>query len=223
MRPREYDEVDRYVRWGLNNCQISRLTQIPPTTVRRWRHGARRRWDGSGSGCPICGGAQIPRETYAYLLGMYLGDGYLVGRRNGVYCLEITLDQRYPRIVRECAAAVGSIRPAGAKDAGLRSRPGCRVVYGYWRHWPCLFPQHGRGPKHHRQILLEPWQRRIVDEYPQPFLRGLIHSDGCRVINRIRGRYEYPRYQFTNHSADISSSSVVHAIGPGSRGGNRTE
>jgi hypothetical protein len=33
-------------------------------------------------------------------------------------------------------------------------------------------------------------------------LRGLIHSDGCRVINRVNGG-EYPRYMFTNHSDDI--------------------
>jgi hypothetical protein len=38
------------------------------------------------------------------------------------------------------------------------------------------------------------------------FLRGLIHSDGCRSTNTIhKGRetYRYPRYQFTNASADI--------------------
>jgi hypothetical protein len=37
-------------------------------------------------------------------------------------------------------------------------------------------------------------------------VRGLIHSDGCRAINRIRGRrgtYEYPRYEFSNRSQDI--------------------
>ena len=41
--------------------------------------------------------------------------------------------------------------------------------------------------------------------------RGLIHSDGCRVINRVTNgrandhpkRYEYPRYFFTNHSSDL--------------------
>ena len=42
------------------------------------------------------------------------------------------------------------------------------------------------------------------------FIRGLIHSDGCRITNwttRIVGgerkRYEYPRYFFTNKSGDI--------------------
>jgi len=39
---------------------------------------------------------------------------------------------------------------------------------------------------------------------PEAFLRGLIHSDGCRVMNRVQKRkYAYPRYNFTNMSDDI--------------------
>ena len=30
----------------------------------------------------------------------------------------------------------------------------------------------------------------------------MIHSDGCRCINRVKG-FEYPRYFFSNLSADI--------------------
>ena len=40
--------------------------------------------------------------------------------------------------------------------------------------------------------------------------RGLFHSDGCRVTNRVRRKladgdhwYEYPRYFFSNESKDI--------------------
>ena len=67
-----------------------------------------------------------------------------------------------------------------------------------------FLPQHGPGRKHHRSIVLEDWQNRIVGSYPRQLPRGLIHSDGCRTINRVRdGRYAYPRYFFTNHSPDI--------------------
>jgi hypothetical protein len=53
-------------------------------------------------------------------------------------------------------------------------------------------------------IRLEPWQQQIVGRYPRQLLRGLIHSDGCRVTNRVqRRRYAYPRYFFTNTSSDI--------------------
>ena len=42
-------------------------------------------------------------------------------------------------------------------------------------------------------------------------MRGLIHSDGCRTVNRFKTRlpsgrvaeYAYPRYFFSNLSADI--------------------
>ena len=59
-------------------------------------------------------------------------------------------------------------------------------------------------------IELEPWQQEIVTAYPGDFARGLFHSDGCRLINRVRRPlkegdrwYEYPRYLFVNKSADI--------------------
>ena len=73
------------------------------------------------------------------------------------------------------------------------------------------FPNTGPGRKHTRSIRLTAWQREIVDEHPRPFLRGLIHSDGCRTVNRFNTKlpssrvavYAYPRYFFSNQSADI--------------------
>ncbi len=78
------------------------------------------------------------------------------------------------------------------------------------KHWPCLFPQHGPGRKHYRRIELEPWQQKICRSFPGELAKGLFHSDGCRVTNRVRRLltdgvriYEYPRYFFSNESADI--------------------
>lgn len=89
-------------------------------------------------------------------------------------------------------------------------RTGCAAVKSFSQHWACLFPQHGPGAKHTRPIVLEPWQQEVVDEQPGRFLRGLIHSDGCRMTNwtqrYVAGelkRYTYPRYFFTNKSTDI--------------------
>ncbi|MDQ3646535.1 MAG: hypothetical protein M3345_06315 [Actinomycetota bacterium] len=81
---------------------------------------------------------------------------------------------------------------------------GCIQVAGYWKHWPCVFPQHGPGKKHEREIRLHSWQQEIADLYPGQLLRGLIHSDGCRSFNWVNGT-GYPRYQFTNYSSDIRS------------------
>jgi hypothetical protein len=57
---------------------------------------------------------------------------------------------------------------------------------------------------------LAEWQREIVERYPGDFARGLFHSDGYRGASRVRRNrgggdhwYEYPRYLFTNKSADI--------------------
>ncbi len=80
-----------------------------------------------------------------------------------------------------------------------------------WKGWPEAFPQHGPGRKHERPIVLEPWQQEIVDGFPREFLRGLLHSDGCRTLNRFTTRlpsgrvaeYAYPRWFFSNRSADI--------------------
>jgi hypothetical protein len=60
--------------------------------------------------------------------------------------------------------------------------------------------------KHTRPIRLDPWQQEIVHAHPWPLIRGLIHSDGCRAINRVTvpGKaYAYPRYLFSNESRDI--------------------
>jgi hypothetical protein len=72
----------------------------------------------------------------------------------------------------------------------------------------CLSPQHGPGHEHERKIELAPWQEAIVDREPERFILGLIHSDGCRVINRVvvdGKEYAYPRYFFTQVSKDIQA------------------
>jgi hypothetical protein len=149
-------------------------------------------------------------ESYAYLLGLYLGDGCVV-RHPRTTRLVIMLDGAYPRIVAAAAAAMqaaGIGRPVSVLPV---KNSGAVAVQSYSRAWPEVFPQAGAGPKHTRPIVLADWQRAIVDEFPRPFLRGLIHSDGCRCVNRFKtklpsGRvaeYEYPRYFFSNLSADI--------------------
>jgi hypothetical protein len=85
-----------------------------------------------------------------------------------------------------------------------RVNGGVAEVSSNSKSWPCLFPQHGRGPKHKRQIVLRAWQQNIVEEHPKALLRGLIHSDGCRCANRSNGRI-YPRYFFDQVSDDIRS------------------
>lgn len=145
--------------------------------------------------------------TYAYLFGLYLGDGCISQAHRNVFRLRIFQDQRYPGLVASCSQAVEEIT---GRSPGQMVHPGCIEIYSNWKHWPCLFPQMGPGRKHERTIALDGWQRRLVERHPKELVRGLIHSDGCRVTNRVRRptlegvkTYAYPRYFFTNASADI--------------------
>jgi Homeodomain-like domain len=204
---KEVAEVKALSHQGLNHCQIARRTGIPRTTIRDWLSGRLpRRHRGSVqqfARAPLnVDLSLLPRPDYAYLLAMYLGDGCISTTAKGNYRLRIFLDAIYPGIVRECAAAMRAIAPVNAVH--VQDRRGVRMVEVgcTWRGWLTLFPQHGAGTKHLRKIELHDWQREIVDEHPKPFLRGLIHSDGCRVINKSMG-HEYVRYFFTNASSDI--------------------
>ena len=122
--------------------------------------------------------------------------------------MRISCDRTYPRIIDDVSDLIRAVRPEG-QVFHVRA-PGAIVVQSNWKHWTCLFPQHGPGRKHERTLGMAPWQREIWEAYPASFLRGLFHSDGCRAKNwtrrRVAGemkRYDYPRWQFTNHSAEI--------------------
>lgn len=218
MRPDgEYRQALELIQAGVTDSEIGRRLQIPRGTIRDWRVGIE-----SGSGgrtpswsgarrvgrCFRCDGGGFDSEAYAYLLGVYLGDGCLSPHRRGVYRLRIACDLRYPHIIDEIARHVVIIR--GVDTVGFVEMEGCVEVSAYWKHWPCHFPQHGSGRKHLREIELADWQQNIVSQFPKALVRGLIHSDGNRHINRITARrrsgtkvYRYTRYMFTNASTDI--------------------
>jgi hypothetical protein len=149
----------------------------------------------------------LPAGPYAYLLGIYLGDGYLAPTVRGRRQLRIYLDNVYPAIINECANALGRLFPGRRAGLHHHATDNMVLVTLYSKHWEELLPQHGPGMKHTRRIALVDWQRELVAQEPGRFLRGLIHSDGWRGKNRVRSpagkQYVYPRYQFCNRSEDI--------------------
>lgn len=192
---------------------VSKSTGIPRSTLRDWRDHPERLIPQRAS-CPRCETPRSlpePRGIYAYLLGLYLGDGCISragDSRKDVWVLRIMCADTWPGLLGECKQAMRALRPGNT--VGSRQRDGCTEVRICSKHWPCLFPQHGPGRKHERRIELEAWQQVIVAEHAGDFARGLFHSDGYRGINRVRRAlaggerwYEYPRYLFVNHSADI--------------------
>ncbi|NGO81531.1 helix-turn-helix domain-containing protein [Streptomyces sp. YC504] len=200
------------LRGGARNADVARELSIPVGTIGSWKHHDRaRRGECPGrihATCPHCDGT-LDNPAYSYLLGLYLGDGYIIQPKGlRVPWLAVTCGATYPGLIDECEKAMRAVLP---HNKPFRARKqGCYDVKVYSKHLWCLFPQHGSGRKHERKISLEPWQQAIVDAHPWDFIRGLIHSDGCRMTNwatRLvsgeKKRYEYPRYFFTNKSTDI--------------------
>src|SRR5438270_3406076 len=153
--------VCRLKAQGRTDREVSRLTGVPVTTIRAWRnHGLSQNAQRALSDeerCATCGAEphdfrSLPQEAYAYLLGVYLGDGWL-SRNGSSWALRIVLDELYPGIIARCCEAIQELR-GGEAPAPYPDHRGkrCVHIHSTWRPWICLFPQHGRGRKHHRKI-----------------------------------------------------------------------
>jgi hypothetical protein len=193
---------------GHSDRAIAEATGVPRSTITRWRL----------RGMPTRHTVDAPDPdwrppdpaSYAYLLGLYLGDGCVSPGRSGAQ-LGIYLDAGYPGIVDEADRAVRAVAPGCHVGRYLRRESGVVRLQAWSPTWLVAFPQHGPGKKHERPIELAGWQREITHAHPRELLRGLIHSDGCRTINRFavelpvggRRTYSYPRYFFSNLSAGI--------------------
>ncbi|MEV4219506.1 helix-turn-helix domain-containing protein [Nonomuraea sp. NPDC049725] len=190
---------------GLSDRHIAARCGVSVSSLRRWRASTDRALEQPRrSTCPRCHGQPLDLPSYAHLLGLYLGDGHIVRCRRAVYQLAVQCDDAWPGLIEETAQVMARVMPQSA--VSRRRRRGCTEVKSYSKHWPCLFPQHGPGLKHQRPITLEGWQQEIVDAHPGLFVRGLMHSDGYRGVNRVRHGercYAYPRYLFRNESRDI--------------------
>ncbi len=197
------------MRPGATPAQAAATARVTTASAYTWLHAAAPDLVRSPRSCFRCveTSAEVPEAAaYAQLLGLYLGDGCLSWSRS-VWVLRITCCDAWPGIADEAAEVLG--RVCGNRVQRAR-KAGCHDVQAYWKHCPCLLPQHGPGKKHDRPIVLEPWQRAVVTAHAGRFLRGLFHSDGWRgenvAVRRSCGtvvRYRYSRYEFSNRSADI--------------------
>ena len=197
-----FSRLDR----GESDYAIARVTGVSRATVQRWRRfGPPARASSPGRLLVL------DADAYPYLLGAYLGDGHVDAHRGRTPSLRVTNDSRYPRLIAQVAEAMATVFP----DATVRRYPypqaGKTVIHVCSASVLLAFPQHGSGRKHERTIALEDWQLALTHAAPGQFVRGLLESDGCRSINRVRTIdcrgvevvYEYPRYYFTNYSSDI--------------------
>jgi hypothetical protein len=213
----EFASVMTLMELGRSDYQIAQLTGVPRSTVGAWRHGRGLfRHQREASARPDW----RPRSpaSYSYLLGAYLGDGCISVFSPRAAALVITLDSTYPVIIDEVETAARTVFPDIRVSRYLRIGGSVTAVRVCHPALPFAFPQHGAGRKHKREIRLTEWQRELTHAHPKELLRGLIHSDGCRTVNRFKtklpsGRvaeYEYPRYFFSNLSADIRAIFCEH-------------
>lgn len=147
---------------------------------------------------------QSKQEAYAYLLGLYLGDGHITKTKslkngNEVYKFRIFQDAKYVNLIQLC---IDKMKKVFETEVNVCNKTGCKEIICYKNNMTEIFPQHGPGKKHEREIVLRNWQKDIVRKYPKEFLKGLIHSDGCRYDIK-QDEYEYVRYEISNLSQDI--------------------
>ncbi|MFL5823300.1 MAG: helix-turn-helix domain-containing protein [Solirubrobacteraceae bacterium] len=205
-----FHSVKALAEMGLSDYQIAARTGVNRSTVQRWRHRDHPPYARLGVSDADAWRVEEP-AAYCYLLGCYLGDGHVTHRPPGTWALRIACDQLYRHIIDEIMAALAATFP-GRRPTRFASSSGASDVVAICH--PAVgaaFPQHGPGRKHLRPIVLTDWQLRLTHAHPGALIRGLIHSDGCRVLNRFKtklpsGRvaeYSYVRYFFSNLSEDI--------------------
>ena len=142
---------------GIPFGEICRILALPRSTVGNWCYGERARRQPEPARCPRCRpapGWPEDQSAYAYLLGLYLGDGHLVTAAR-VPVLRIYCADSWPGLIDECESAMRAVL---AKRVHRVRKRGCVGVQSYSNHWPCLLPQHGPGRKHERLISLSDWQ-----------------------------------------------------------------
>lgn len=155
--------------------------------------------------CPRCHGPSKPirftAADYCELLGYYLGDGHITEMARSQR-LRVSLDAKYPKVIDELVELLRRSFPSNSVGSHQQHGGTTVVVWVYSKHLGCLFPQHGPGLKHSRQIELEEWQQRLVEDEPWGLIKGLIWTDGCRFVNRT-GPHEYRSFAFSNCSEGI--------------------
>jgi hypothetical protein len=207
--PAVREQAMELVRSGLNDCEVARRTGLPRTTIRDWRRPPPRKPGHALATkrlrCPRCwllsSRMSFEAPDYSELLGLYLGDGYIV-RLARTSKLRLFLDSRHSEIVQDSRALLQRCFPENAVGTSFGHEGRMTVLSVHSAHLHCVFPQHGSGMKHTRPIILEEWQTSVLQTAPWHFIKGCIRSDGCSFINRT-GPYEYLAYQFDNRSPDI--------------------
>ena len=215
---------------GTSDSHVARVLCLPRETVRDWRRGGWRRTDataGQDPTCPVCigpyrrnvsrvSGGDFDAAAYAYLLGLYLGDGWLSRHRGSVYKLRIRPRRARQRerpsraTVRRAPSLLRVSRAIGVASAGKAT---VRRAWGALEALAlsCCSPRQARRAGGNEDVggagvRLLAALARVCDRARTP-RAALARADPGR---RLSGGYvtgsdgrAYPRYFFSNRSSDI--------------------
>lgn len=206
---KEYERVKELADKGYNKCQISRETGIPRGSIKEWllygfcpkAYSDDNKKIGRYKDLnPLEYLVDSKAEAYSFILGEYLGDGYI---RNlpRTYRFDIYNDRKYENLNKLIESKLGIIFPLN--KVHRLPKTGCWIITVHNNNMLKFFPQHGKGSKWERDINLEIWQLEIVKKYPFEFIKGLIYSDGCTYLNKLNGRYVYSFSQKSTQIMDL--------------------
>ena len=204
------DERFEYVKLklseGISQRQIALELGVDHSTIAYWiKHGFTTGCKSNISTSEVIKLCNEYSAQYSYILGSYLGDGYIV-KFPRTYKLRIYNDSRYDDIINDQLISLRSLFKKNKISTLKRTKSNCIEVSVHCNILPIMFPQHGSGKKHGRDVSLLDWQWDIVWKEPECFIKGLIDSDGSHFLHtqEVKGiaRYRYI-YQFTNKSLDI--------------------
>jgi len=192
----EFELVTELKQEGKNNSEISRITKIPRGTVKDWINNPPKHFVDKLNKESIKDALIYNKDmhsTYSYLLGLYLGDGY-INKCERTFRMRIALDKKYGALNEYAKSRMQELFKEN--KIGIVNYKNHINISVYNSQITELFPQHGKGVKHSRDVSLKKWQKELV--VPKELLRGLFHSDGCYYFSR-----GYDFYKFDNKSNDL--------------------
>jgi hypothetical protein len=86
----------------------------------------------------------LDERAYAFLLGMYLGDGS-IARHPRTYKLRIVQDARYLNSIKEIRRTMAAVRDCDVDRVRTVDHEGCVEVYAYWGIGHACSPNMARG------------------------------------------------------------------------------
>ncbi|MEU5564471.1 helix-turn-helix domain-containing protein [Micromonospora musae] len=124
---------------GASVADVARSVGLSYRTVWDWCRGRpEHAVQGTALRCFRCRPDHNPTDpkSYAYLLGLYLGDGHLVTTAR-VPVLRVSCDNSWPGLIDACEQAMKAVLAGSVQRV---QKQGCVGVQSYGTHWPCRLP-----------------------------------------------------------------------------------